>query len=64
MRPVFNLKELNQFLHWEHFKMENIQTIRDLIQEGVQVDHGLPVSSHEVCYFEALSSKRTDEVTF
>ena len=34
MRPVFNLKELNQFLHWEHFKMKNVQMIRDLIQEG------------------------------
>ena len=34
MRPVFNLKGLNQFIHWEHFKMENVQTIRDLIQEG------------------------------
>ena len=34
MRPVFNLKGLNQFLHWEHFKMENVQMIRDLIQEG------------------------------
>ena len=33
MRPVFNLKGLNQFLHWEHFKMENVQMIRDLIQE-------------------------------
>ena len=34
MRPMFNLKELNQFLYWEHFKMENIQMIRYLIQEG------------------------------
>ena len=28
--PVFNLKGMNQFLHWEHFEMENIQIIRDL----------------------------------
>ena len=33
MRPMFNLKELNQFLHWEHFKIENIQMIKYVIQE-------------------------------
>jgi len=33
-RPVINLYQLNQFVIWEHFKMENIHLVEDLIQEG------------------------------
>ena len=32
MRPVINLKSLNQFVMTPHFKMEGIHTVRDLIQ--------------------------------
>ena len=32
MRPVINLKKLNQFVHLHHFKMESIQTARELVQ--------------------------------
>ncbi len=31
-RPVINLKELNVFLKYEHFKMEGIHLLRDLLQ--------------------------------
>ena len=34
MRPIVNLKELNKFIHWEHFKMEGIHLVKDLLQEG------------------------------
>ncbi len=31
-RPVINLKEVNQFLNYRHFKMEGIHLLRDLLQ--------------------------------
>lgn len=34
MRPVINLKRLNTFVVYEHFKMEGWQTIRDTIRKG------------------------------
>ena len=34
MRPIFNLKSLNQFVTYNHFKMEGFQVVRNLIQEG------------------------------
>ena len=33
-RPVVNLKPLNQFLVYEHFKMEGVHMLRDLLREG------------------------------
>ena len=33
-RPVVNLKPLNQFLPYEHFKMEGIHMVRDLLRKG------------------------------
>ncbi len=33
-RPVLNLKPLNKFVRYEHFKMEGLHTIRDLVQHG------------------------------
>ena len=31
-RPVINLKSLNRFMHTEHFKMEGIHALRDLLR--------------------------------
>ena len=31
-RPVINLKDLNTFLQYDHFKMEGIHLLRDLLQ--------------------------------
>ena len=33
-RPVINLKALNSFVHAEHFKMEGIHTLKDLLGQG------------------------------
>ena len=32
-RPVINLKALNKFLKYQHFKMEGLQLIKDLLQK-------------------------------
>lgn len=33
-RPIFNLKQLNQFTKYEHFKLEGIPALLDTIQQG------------------------------
>jgi hypothetical protein len=33
-RPILNLKPLNEFIRYEHFKMENLQSVRFLLREG------------------------------
>lgn len=33
-RPIINLKGLNQFLLYRHFKMEGIQTLRHIVKMG------------------------------
>jgi len=41
MRPIINLKQLNQWVETPHFKMEGISTLRDLLRAGdwmVKVD--------------------------
>ena len=32
MRPVINLKRLNKWVSTEHFKMEGIPTLKDILQ--------------------------------
>ena len=34
MRPVINLKALNQFIEVQHFKMEGMHSVRDLLRAG------------------------------
>ena len=33
-RPIIDLRELNSFIHWEHFKSEGIHLVKDLLQEN------------------------------
>ena len=33
-RPVINLKSMNRFVHTEHFKMEGIHILKDLVRAG------------------------------
>ena len=37
-RPVINLKHLNAFIPYNHFKMEGLQNLRYLLQEGDYID--------------------------
>lgn len=34
-RPVFNLKKMNEFVHYEHFKQKTFPFVLELIQKGV-----------------------------
>jgi hypothetical protein len=34
LRPIVNLKPLNKFIKYEHFKMENLKTVRFLVKKG------------------------------
>jgi hypothetical protein len=34
MRPIIDLRELNKFMKKEHFKMEGIHLVKDLMREG------------------------------
>ncbi len=33
-RPIINLKPLNRFIRYEHFKMENVESARFLLRKG------------------------------
>ncbi len=33
-RPIVNLKPVNHFIRYEHFKMESLETVRFLVREG------------------------------
>ena len=62
LRLVINLKDLNQFLAFHHFKMERFQTAKDLIQEGdwmIKLDlkeayHSVPVTPDHQRYLAFL----------
>ena len=62
LRLVINLKDLNQFLAFHHFKMESFQTAKDLIQEGdwmIKLDlkeayHSVPVTPDHQRYLAFL----------
>lgn len=36
-RPIVNLKFLNQFVEKHHFKMEDIRSLKDILQKGDKV---------------------------
>ena len=62
LRLVINLKDLNQFLAFHHFKMESFQTVKDLIQEVdwmINLDlkeayHSVPVTPDHQIYLAFL----------
>ena len=59
-RPVINLKALNSFVQTEHFKMEGIHTLRDLVNPEAKVDlkdayFAVPIHLRFKCYqFQCL----------
>ena len=44
-RPIINLRELNQHLVYEHFKMEGIHLLQDLLKPDIG-KHPLGCSRH------------------
>ena len=47
LRLVINLKDLNQFLAFHHFKMESFQTAKDLMQDKTGFGRSLSFSSRD-----------------
>lgn len=33
-RPIVNLKPLNRFIKYQHFKMKNLESVRYLVRKG------------------------------
>ena len=62
LRLLINLKDLNKFLAFHHFKMESFQIAKDLIQEGEwmikldlkEVYHSVPVTPDHQRYLALL----------
>ena len=71
MRPVINLKRLNQWVSAEHFKMEGIPTLRDLLSPGdwfVKVDlkdayFTVPIDSGHHHYLRFMLGKEKYQFT-
>ena len=59
-RPIIDLRELNRFIRWEHFKMEGIHLLKDMLQEGdwmVKLDQkdayfAVPIHQHHRQYLQ------------
>ena len=58
-RPVVNLKLLNQFLVYKHFKMEGIHMLRDLLREG---DYLVKIYRPQRCLLDSSNLERSPEV--
>ena len=53
-RPVINLKNLNLFLPYQHFKMECLHLMKDLLQE---VDYICKIDFHEAYFAIPINQK-------
>ena len=66
-RPVINIKGLNKFVHTEHFKMEGIHILRDLLRAGdwmTKVDlkdayFMVPIHEEDRAFFKFSFKERT-----
>ena len=70
-RPVINLRPLNRFLRYHHFKMEGIHLLQDLLQEGdwmCRIDlkdayFAIPIASHHQKYLRFSWKGQTFQFT-
>ena len=66
MQPVINLRPLNQFLRYQHFKMEGIHVVKDLLRQGdwlTRIDlkdayFSIPIHTQDRKYLRFLWQKR------
>ena len=71
MRPVINLRPLNNFLRHEHFKMEGIHTVKDLLRQGdwlTRIDlkdayFAIPIHTQDRKYLRFLWQNRSFQFT-
>ena len=56
-RPVINLKSVNRFVHTEHFKMEGIHILKDLLRAG---DWMTKVDLKDAYYMVPIYTRRTE----
>uniref|UniRef100_A0A8W8P3X8 Reverse transcriptase domain-containing protein n=1 Tax=Magallana gigas TaxID=29159 RepID=A0A8W8P3X8_MAGGI len=71
MRPIINLKPLNNFVETIHFKMETLQTALNLLQKGdflISVDlkdayFSIPVHPHHRKYLRFIWKEQSSEVS-
>jgi len=60
-RPVINLKSLNQYIPYEHFKMESLSLLKDILQPG---DIMCKVDSKDAYFAVPLSKNSSKHVRF
>ena len=60
-RPVINLKALNQFLPYEHFKMEGLHNLKDLIEQD---DYFCKIDLKDAYFSIPLAQKSQKYVRF
>ena len=53
-RPVINLKNLNSFIPYQHFKMEGLHLMKDLLQEG---DYMCKIDLHDTYFTIPINQK-------
>ena len=53
-RPVINLKNLNSFIPYQHFKMEGLHLMKDLLQDG---DYMCKIDLREVYFTIPINQK-------
>ena len=60
-RPILNLKELNQFVPYQHFKMEGLKDLKTMVQQG---DLFCKIDLKDAYYTVPLSTKSRKYVRF
>ena len=61
MRPVFNMKALNQFIQYKHFKMENLTMLKTLLQKN---DYMIKVDLKDAYFCVPMSPRDQNYLKF
>ena len=60
-RPVINLKNLNSFIPYQHFKMEGLHLMKDLLQEG---DYMCKIDLRDAYFTITINKKYRKDLRF